>query len=130
MAETNNYELHLNDDSSMTFLEWRKQINGLYDSNMQKLDSILWDKADKSFTLTTQLLANQWNNKLQTITIDGLLQEQNGIIGLSPNVTIEQVNAACLSGLYIAEQRKDSLTIGYKGSDPTVDIPISIILFS
>lgn len=46
MSETKNYKLHLTDDSSERFLDWRNEMNGVEDSNMVKIDTALGEKAD------------------------------------------------------------------------------------
>ena len=47
MSETIHYNLHLTDDSSERFIDWREAMNGPNDSNMTKIDTALWDKYEK-----------------------------------------------------------------------------------
>lgn len=45
MAETENYGLYVEDDSSAKFIEWRKKMNGSEKSNMTIIDEVLANKA-------------------------------------------------------------------------------------
>ncbi len=46
-AETENYGLYLEDDENTKFKVWREKMNGLNDSNMQKIDRALGDANGK-----------------------------------------------------------------------------------
>lgn len=46
MAETANYGLYVEDDSSAKFMDWRKKMNGSENSNMTKIDEVLANKAN------------------------------------------------------------------------------------
>lgn len=48
MSNTPNYDLYLTDTDAISFLEWRKKINGTENSNMMKIDAALAEKADDS----------------------------------------------------------------------------------
>lgn len=41
MSETSNYKLYITDDNTERFLDWRNKMNGVSDSNMTKIDTIL-----------------------------------------------------------------------------------------
>ena len=122
---TTNYNLYLEDDSTTRFLDWRQKMYGSGDSNMVKIDNALAEKA-------ATLFANQWNTdgavSTQTITIDGLTPEQNGVIGTAQNLTGLQIETVRAAGLYISNQGDGFLTIASDGETPSCDIPVLIIL--
>ena len=107
-------------------------MNGSDNSNMVKIDNALAEKAALSRAITATLLANQWNTdgavSTQTITIDGLTPEQNGVIGTAQNLTGLQIETVRAAGLYISNQGDGFLTIASDGETPSCDIPVLIIL--
>mgnify|MGYP006865370754 CR=1 FL=1 len=130
MAETANYRLYLTDSSSERFIDWREKISGQNDSNMQKIDTVLGNKADKSTSIDCVLLANGWDeNGRQTIQIDGLKESTNGMIGLSKDISEEQLLAVCEAVFYISGQSDGSLTISAGGVIPSVDIPALVVIW-
>lgn len=52
MAETMNYHLYVEDDDQTLFKSWRQKMNGTQDSNMTKIDTALFAKADKDYVDT------------------------------------------------------------------------------
>ena len=94
MAETENYNLILTDDDQTKFKEWRESINGSSNSNMKKIDTILSEKANLSVAINAVLTMSAWSDDspyVQTISVDGLAAEQNGIITIGQNITTEQL---------------------------------------
>lgn len=132
MAETTNYGLYLEDDSTTKFQEWREKMNGSSDSNMVKIDAVLFEKADNSKQIFGTLLATSWNGSQvpykQDIIVTGLSDEQNGIITMAPEATQEQLEIATSAKLLAIEQSNERLTVAAYGDLPTVDIPVVIIL--
>lgn len=132
MSETTNYGLYLTDDNSTKFLEWRTKMNGVGDSNMVKIDTALAQKAEASKVINAVLSASRWTGAAapftQTIQIEGLTAEQNGVIDVAHNITDEQLQAACDAKLRASEQADGSLTILAKGAKPACDIPVAVIL--
>lgn len=136
MSETVNYGLHLTDDSSEKFFDWREKMNGTNpDSNMQKIDKVLGDKADHSITVFATLLANAWSGVdapfTQTLNIEGIHEadKQNGQIYVSQEATFEQRDIARYAMLAVIGQAEGQLTIAADGEMPERDIPVTIILF-
>lgn len=129
---TTNYDLYLEDGDTTRFLDWRKKMNGSDNSNMVKIDTALSEKADSSRAITATLLASQWDTdglvSTQTITIEGLTAEQNGVIGAAQNLTGLQIETVREAGLYISNQGEGFLTIASDGETPSCDIPVLIIL--
>lgn len=132
MSETKNYHLYLTGDSNTRFLDWRNAMNGPTDSNMEKIDTALSEKADSSRAIVITLQASRWapegSVSMQELTIEGLTAEQNGVIGAAQNLTEEQMDSVRAAGLYISEQRDGSLTIASDGEVPSCDIPVVLIL--
>lgn len=132
MSETTNYHLPLTDDDSTRFLDWRNSINGPVDSAMTKIDAVLSEKADNSRAILLTLYAEKWENEelvsTQELLIEGLTEEQNGVIGAAQHLTAEELEAVRAAGLYISEQREGALTIASDGETPTCDIPVVLIL--
>lgn len=74
------------------------------------------------------LLATAWEDGKQTVQIEGLSAEQNGVIGITQDITEVQLKAVYAAGLYVSGQMDGALTIALKGTTPKVDIPAIIIL--
>lgn len=133
MSETANYGLYITDDNSTKFLEWRTKMNGTGDSNMVKIDAALAQKADASKIVSAVLSAAKWTGSVapftQTLQIQGLTAGQNGVIDVAQNITEEQLQAACDANLRMGEQRDGALAVLAKREKPTLNIPVTIILF-
>ena len=133
MSETTkNYGLHLTNDSSEKFLDWRERMNGTSDSNMMKIDAALGEKANNSVIVTTTLLASAWVGVdapyTQELAVDGLLKDTNGIIDVAHDATAEQREIAREAKLAITGQEDGKLIIIADGEMPEFDIPVYIIL--
>jgi hypothetical protein len=133
MSETTkNYGLHLTNDSSEKFLDWRERMNGTSDSNMIKIDAALGEKANNSVIVTTTLLASAWVGVdapyTQELAVDGLLKDTNGIIDVAHDATAEQREIAREAKLAITGQEDGKLIIVADGEMPEFDIPVYIIL--
>lgn len=90
--ETKNYKLSLCNDSSINFIDWRKSINGLDDSNMIKIDTALMENA----TAVTELNANVEEAFFYMVdmlyTLDGTVKEiidSKANLSSAINVTIK-----------------------------------------
>lgn len=132
MSETTNYRLPLTNDNTTKFLDWRNSINGPGDSAMNKIDNVLAEKADNSRAIIVTLYADRWVNEgtisTQELLIEGLTEEQNGVIGAAQNLTAEELGAVRAAGLYINEQKEGALTIASDGETPQCNIPVVLIL--
>lgn len=133
MSETTNYGLHLTDNSSERFQDWREKMNGTNGSNMIKIDVALGEKANKSVAITTTLMASAWAGIeapfTQELSITGLAAEQNGEISIAHNATPLQRDIARSALLAVTGQSDGKLMIVADGELPEQDIPVSIILF-
>lgn len=133
MSETTaNYGLHLTNDSSERFSDWRERMNGTDDSNMVKIDTALGQKADHSVMVSATLLASAWAGVdapyTQELSVEGLLENTNGIINVAHNATITERDVAREAMLAVSGQENGKLTIAADGEMPEVDIPVYIIL--
>lgn len=132
MSKTSNYGLYLTDNSSEKFLDWREKMSGSNNSNMIKIDAALGGKAEKSVTIQSSLLASDWINVdtyfIQELSIEDISKDTNGIIDVSQNATVEQMDSAQNAKLSIIAQGDGYLTIAANGELPIVDIPVTIIL--
>jgi len=133
MAETTNYGLYLEDDSTAKFKDWREKMNGSTDSNMVKIDTALGEKAQASVSVSVTLLASAWSGVdspfTQVIAVDGLKDaNQNGTISVAQSATFDQRQAARMADLCVTGQAAGSLTISADNEMPDIDIPVTIVL--
>lgn len=85
---------------------------------------------DPTLIVTTVLSASNWSGTgRQTVAISGLGADQNGIVGISQNITDEQFNTLAEANLYVESQSEGEITIAATGSVPTCDIPIAVMMF-
>ena len=131
MSTTANYNLILTDDDQTKFKEWRESINGNSNSNMEKIDTALGEKANLSVAINAVLLMSAWSDDspyVQTISVEGLTADQNGIITIGQNITTEQLEDVVAADIRISSQADGSLSVTAYGDKPTRDIPVTIIL--
>ena len=131
MSATKNYDLALTDNDQTKFKEWRESINGNSNSNMEKIDTALGEKANLSVAISAVLVMSAWSENApysQTISVDGLTEEQNGIITIGQNITTEQIEDVVAADMRITNQADGSLTVTAYGDKPTRNIPVTIIL--
>lgn len=74
------------------------------------------------------LRADAWQNSQQKLLVDGLTATQNGVIGVTHNITDEQLLACANGGLYVCDQGEGYLMIALSGDTPPYDIPVVVIL--
>lgn len=132
MSETTNYNLHITEDSSERFQDWRNAMNGPDNSNMIKIDTALGQKADKSRDVNATLSSSGWLGSsapfIQTLAVEGLTSTQNGSINISHSCTFEQRKATRDAILSILSQEDGALVIVADGKKPSMDIPVIITL--
>lgn len=81
-----------------------------------------------SKSISATLTASGWSSKKQTLTIQGITAESNGMIGVAQNATAAQVEAVKDAELYISAQGTNFLTITAAGTVPSQNIPVSVIV--
>lgn len=131
MSETKNCNLTLTDNDQTKFKEWREAINGSLNSNMVKIDNAIGEKANLSVAINTVLLVSAWSETapyVQTISIDDLGANQNGILTIGQNITTEQLEDVVAADMRITDQVAGAFTVTAYGDKPTRDIPVTIIL--
>lgn len=74
------------------------------------------------------LVASDWDNGQQTISVDGLRADQNGIASLPQALSSTQYDAVVDAEMRVSAQSNGSLTISCFADTPKIDIPIVIIL--
>lgn len=86
------------------------------------------NKCDASTTVSAVLSASAWNNGQQTISVEGLGADQNGIASLPQDCSDAEYEAVCAAALMVSGQGENSLTFFVNGDIPQIDIPILILL--
>ena len=76
------------------------------------------------------LLASDWANGQQTVSIAEVKADQHGVAGLPQVFTDAQYEATVAAAMYVSAQGNGTVTISCKGDVPQIDIPAVIILFS
>ena len=129
---TTHYGLYVTDDSTERFQNVRRAVYGTEDSNMTKIDEVLFAKADNSYVAYATLKAASWSGATapyqQSIAVENMGKDQNGVICISSAATIEQREAARNAALFIVKQEENLLTIAADGVLPTVDIPVMVTM--
>ena len=132
MSKTTNLGLYLTDSNTERFKDWREQINGHDESNMVKIDRAYGELAKRSNQIDTILVASGWAGVeapfTQTLSIEGVTKDTNGIINVAQDATFDQRGMAREAMLAVAGQADGQLTIAADGEMPDIDIPVSIIL--
>lgn len=82
----------------------------------------------QSTSISATLSASGWSSGKQTLTVQGVTAESNGMIGVAHSATAAQLEAAKDAELYISAQGANSLTIAAAGTVPTVNIPVVVVL--
>ena len=74
------------------------------------------------------LFADSWQGGKQTIQIDGLTADRNGIAALPQNCSAAEYEAAAAALIFASEQTNGALTFLCNGDVPNIDIPVMVIL--
>lgn len=82
----------------------------------------------RSEDIYATLLAAHWTNRRQTLLIEEIKANQNGLVSMPHTVTSEQLEAIYKAGIYISAQTNGAITFTVSGHVPEIDIPIVIIL--
>lgn len=81
-----------------------------------------------SYAVHRTLTKAGWINNQQVVSISGLTADQNGIAGLSQDISQAEFETATNAKMCICAQADGSFTIAYYGDQPECDIPITIIV--
>ncbi len=114
MSETTNYKLHLTDDESEPFLDWRKAINGTENSNMVKIDAALGGKQDKLTGAPGTVLGFDENGELETQSVVGAYEAavEAGYTGTEEQFSNDFGRLLGLPSQYYPESAGGALTEG------------------
>ena len=115
----------------MKFKDWREKINGQEDSNMVKIDDALGEMAKHSVPISAVLTKDGWSEVhpyTQSLSVENLTAEQNGILSTAQNISEEQVENVIAAEMRITEQAEGTITVTAFGDKPMCDIPVLIIL--
>ena len=79
--------------------------------------------------INATLKAGQWDGGDQTLSIQEVTSESNGVMGISQEVSEDALDAIAEAMLYISAQGEGSVTVTAYGDEPKVDIPVVLLLF-
>lgn len=87
-------------------------------------------EANGTTAATATLYVNNWDTSTntQTITINGLGADTNGIIGLAQGASQEQISAAMSANIYVSGQSENTLMVTANNSLPEIDLPILVVM--
>lgn len=94
----------------------------------EKLDELPGLDGQFSHPFDITLAVANWANNRQVIAVEGLTADQNGVVGMSQDISTAEREAVVSAELYVCGQADGSFTIAYGGDKPTCDIPITLIL--
>ena len=132
MNVTANYGLYITEpQDDPKFREFREKLCGNNESNMVLIDRLLAEKAEVSVVNAT-LLASDWDGTqapyIQTLQIDGVTPQADGVVTVSPDISDSVWEVVCNAGLRKTVQDNASATF-CANSKPEVDIPIVFLIF-
>ena len=109
---------------------YQKPNGGIPDADIASAST--WNgKANAPTVLTVTLASGSWTSATpptQTVTASGVTSSNNVITGLAASITSAQYDAACAAKLVCTAQSTDSLTFTCYGTEPTENIPISVVI--
>jgi len=132
MNVTANYGLYITEpQDDPKFREFREKLCGNNESNMILIDRLLAGKAEVSATNAT-LLVSGWDGTqapyIQTLQIDGVTSQADGVVTVSPDISDSVWEVVCNAGLRKTAQDNASVTF-CANNKPEVDIPIVFLIF-
>lgn len=81
-----------------------------------------------STAVNATLLASDWVSGQQTLNVEGVTADTNGIIGVTQTISTSEMEAVKSAELYVCAQGEGTVTIAAYGDTPTCDIPVVVIL--
>lgn len=106
-------------------IEEQAQQIGVLSDKVENLPGI---SGEISRSVNATLTVAGWENNRQIVEIEGLTANQNGVVGLSQDISTAERETVASAELYICGQADGSFTVAYGGDKPTYDIPITLIL--
>jgi len=121
MALTGRIKTLFTDSTKTEVLFPRTSIDAVTDENGTSLKALIGNKQKKG---SVSLLASNWSDMMQTVSVDGVT-EDNSII---PVPAPENHTAYCEAGIYCSAQSNGALT--FICSDvPTTDLIVNVLIF-
>lgn len=132
MNVTANYGLYITEpQDDPKFREFRERLCGNNESNMILIDRLLAKKTEVSVVDAT-LLASGWAGAqapyTQTLQIDEVTSQADGVVTVSPDISDSEWEIVCNAGLRKTTQDNASVTF-CANSKPEVDIQIVFLIF-
>ena len=100
----------------------------VYDNKIHILSGNTTHSFDSDVTGTEHYAYSAGSSPTQTITVQGMTPNSNGILGLPTSATSAQRAAASVAQLAPTAQGTNSLTITADGTVPTIDIPVQVTI--
>ena len=82
----------------------------------------------KSESISATLSASGWSGNTQIVMIPGLSANAGGYAGLPMNIPDAALQAATDASLRVTGKAEGQITVTAKGTIPTVDIPIVVVV--
>ena len=98
------------------------------DNGEQKRHRINPQGAGGSMAVYATLLSTGWSSGQQTLQVEGVTEESNGVIGLTQDISDAEMEAAKNAELYVCDQGNGTITVAVFGETPTRNIPVVVIL--
>lgn len=98
------------------------------DNGEQKRHRINPQGAGGGTAVYATLLSTGWSSGQQTLQVEGVTEESNGVIGLTQDISDAEMEAAKNAELYVCDQGNGTITVAVFGETPTRNIPVVVIL--
>lgn len=98
------------------------------DDGVQRRIRINPPNAGSSSSVSATLTAAGWSDGTQTLLIESVTADSNGVVGVTQNITDAEIEAAKKAELFVSAQGAGTLTVTALGDIPSCDIPIVVIL--
>lgn len=100
--------------------------------SMTQTNTVINNATDKckSISISYTLSANNWSSsKTQDILSDYITETNNGIVTFASNMTSDQLVAGSKAQIRLYGQHNGSIVVICDGDIPTIDLPLSLIVF-
>lgn len=112
--------------------KYEKLSSGIPDSDIAS--AATWNsKANAPTALSLTLASGSWSSATpptQSLSATGVTASNIIVVGFGSGITSEQYNAASAAKLACTAQKAGTITMTAFGVKPTVNIPISVVVFS
>lgn len=105
-------------------------IDSQEEDGTQKRACINPDSSGTSKAVKGTLSKNGWVGGQQTLLVEGLTANHNGVIGVAQEITDSQMEAAKGAEMHVCDQTDGALTVAVFGEVPKIDIPVVTILMA